>query len=260
MSMASTDDGTEPFLGGVRTEEGEQTGGDDNNEQIEDLKSSLSHVTDVWRAKTGGRPLLAWAEESEYRRAPWRKNLAKTLESTKAHVFIVSLLLVDLIATAVDILKTIHNKSHDLNSCVALVEECACVEHFQRSEEWEITYWIGITILVILLLNVFGLLVSFGISFFFHPGYILDFVVVATALLLEVLLDAETAGLLVVLSIWRIVRVAHGIFEVTDEAWEEDIHKLQEQIQQVQSLRQKDLDLMQEKDRRIAELEAKVFG
>jgi hypothetical protein len=116
-------------------------------------------------------------------------------ESTKAHVFIVSLLVVDLIATAVDILKTIHNKSLDLNSCVALAEECACVDHFQRSEEWEITYWISITILVILLLNVFGLLVSFGISFFFHPGYILDLVVVATALLLEVLLDAETAGL-----------------------------------------------------------------
>jgi hypothetical protein len=53
--------------------------------------------------------------------------------------------------------------------------------------------------------------------------------------------------------------VAHGIFEVTDEAWEEDIHKLQEQIQRVQDDHQKDLQLLQEKSQRIAELEAKVF-
>jgi hypothetical protein len=139
------------------------------------------------------------------------------------------------------------------------VEVCSCVEHFERTEEWKWTYWIGIVILIILLLNVLGLLLAFGFSFFFHPGYVLDLVVVTTALLLEIFLDAETAGLLVILSIWRIVRVAHGIFEVTDEAWEEDIHKLQEQIQRVQDDHQKDLQLLQEKSQRIAELEAKVF-
>jgi hypothetical protein len=254
-SMAAS---KESLLGAVQ-QKGSVHDDYDNDDQIENLKSSLAHVTDVWRSKTGGRPMMAWVQETEYRRAPWRKNLAETLESTWTHCIIVGLLLVDLLATAIDILKTIHDKSADLNSCVSLVEVCSCVEHFERTEEWKLTYWIGIVILIILLLNVLGLLLAFGFSFFFHPGYVLDFVVVTTALLLEIFLDAETAGLLVILSIWRIVRVAHGIFEVTDEAWEEDIHKLQEQIQKVQDDHQKDLQLLQEKSQRIAELEAKVF-
>jgi hypothetical protein len=254
-SMAASD---ESLLGAVQ-QKGSVHDDYDRDDQIENLKSSLAHVTDVWRSKTGGRPMMAWVQESEYRRAPWRKNLAETLESTSTHCIIVGLLLVDLLATAIDILKTIHDKSDDLNSCVSLVEVCSCVEHFERTEEWKWTYWIGIIILIILLLNILGLLLAFGFSFFFHPGYVLDLVVVTTALLLEIFLDAETAGLLVILSIWRIVRVAHGIFEVTDEAWEEDIHKLQDQIQKVQDDHQKDLQVLQEKSQRIAELEAKVF-
>ena len=70
---------------------------------------------------------------------------------------------------------------------------------------------------MILMLDVFALIVANGRSFW-NPLYLLDLVVVSTALVLEILLDADTAGLIIVLTLRRIVRVAHGIFEVTDEA------------------------------------------
>lgn len=235
--------------------------GDDD---LAKLKENLARVTAAWKEKSRGKraPAGRWRGSGQHHidsRAPWRKELAEALESTWTHVVIVTLLLVDLLATAIDILKTIHNKSHDLDACVAMVEACtSCIGHFERSKEWEWTYWLSIVILIVLLVNIAGLFVAFGFSFFIHPGYVLDLVVVATALLLEILLDADTAGLLIILTLWRIVRVAHGIFEVTDEAWEKDMHKLEAQIEAVQSAHDKDQDLLQEKDRRIAELESQL--
>jgi hypothetical protein len=223
--------------------------GDDD---LAKLRENLARVTPAGRWHGSGQHHID-------SRAPWRKELAEVLESTWTHVFIVTLLLVDLLATAIDILKTIHNKSHDLDACVAMVEACtSCIGHFERSKEWEWTYWLSIVILIVLLVNIAGLFVAFGFSFFTHPGYVLDLVVVATALLLEILLDADTAGLLIILTLWRIVRVAHGIFEVTDEAWEKDMHKLEAQIEAVQTAHDKDQGLLQEKERRIAELESQL--
>lgn len=167
----------------------------------------------------------------------------------------------DLTAVAIDILKTIHVKTADLNDCVALVESCtSCLGHFERREEWEWTFWISIVILGLLLLNVFSLILAFGRAFFLHPLYVLDLIVVSAALALEIALHKDTAGVLIVITLWRIVRVAHGIFEVTDEAWEKDIHQLEMQVKSVQSACDKELELLAEKDRRIAELEARLAG
>lgn len=229
-------------------------------DDIANLKTSLAHITDVWRQKTSGKRKPG-KEGAEERRAPWRKELAEALESAYTHLFIVVLLLVDLLATAIDILKTIHNKSHDLDACVAMVESCtSCIGHFERSKEWEWTYWLSIAILIVLLVNIAGLFVAFGLSFFRHPGYVLDLVVVVTALLLEILLDADTAGLLIILTLWRIVRVAHGIFEVTDEAWEKDMKNLEGQIHAVQTAHDQDQELLRQKDSRIHELELQLYG
>jgi hypothetical protein len=139
------------------------------------------------------------------------------------------------------------------------VEMCTtCIGHFERSPEWKFTYWISIVILVILMVNVLALVVANGTAFFRNPLYLLDFVVVSTALGLEIMLDADTAGLIIILTLWRIVRVAHGIFEVTDEAWEKNIHQLESQVKRVQDAYDRDQELLKEKDRRISELEGRL--
>eukprot|EP01018_Ginkgo_biloba_P022727 Gb_08709 [translate_table: standard] len=189
------------------------------------------------------------------KRAPWRNQLGKFLESTPLHAGILTLLLVDLLATSLDILTTMRNKSHDLNNCTALLESCQCVSHFEESKSMEFLHWIGIVILGLLLFNVGGLLLAFGVSFFRHPGYVLDLLVLTTALCLEILLDADTAGLLVILTLWRIVRVAQGIFEVTDEAMEQEIHKLEGQSKALEAENRQMQSLLNEKDRKIAQLE-----
>ncbi|KAL2622743.1 hypothetical protein R1flu_002948 [Riccia fluitans] len=222
------------------------------------LTESFKRVAEEWRKQKKSK-LLHWStstEELTERRSPWRKELGEVLDSTPAHVVIVALLAVDLLATVVDILKTVHNKTNDLSTCIDYVESCACIDHLERTESWEFIYWISISILSILALNIIGLLVSFGRAFFRHPGYVLDLFVVGTALFLEIFLDSDTVGLLIVLTLWRIVRVAHGIFEVTDEAWEKEIEKFKEQLKEADAKHYRDQELLREKDQQITRLSA----
>ncbi|KAH9290767.1 hypothetical protein KI387_034884 [Taxus chinensis] len=211
------------------------------------LEESIERIKNEWNNR---RKVTRWCRQKmqERRRASWRIRLGEFLESTPVHVGTLILLLIDLLATAVDILKTLHNKSHDLNSCTSLLESCHCVDHFERSESLEFLFWVGIVILCLLLLNVGGLLVAFGASFFGHPGYVLDLVVLSTALCLEIFLDAQTAGLLVILTLWRIVRVAHGIFEVTDEAMESEIHNIETQFEALETNNKQMQQLLKDKD------------
>lgn len=220
------------------------------------LRDSIELIKEEWQKR---RKVVRWWQHllpvQGRRRAQWRKRLGEFLESTPIHVGTLILLLIDLLSTAVDLLKTLHNKSRDLNHCTALLESCQCVSEFERSQSIEFLYWVGIVILSLLLLNVGGLLVAFGASFFCHPGYVLDLLVLTTALCLEIFLDAQTAGLLVILNLWRIVRVAHGIFEVTDDAMESEIHNIEVQFEDLQSKNRDMQELLQQKDQRIAELE-----
>lgn len=223
---------------------------------FEGIQDSIELIKEEWQKR---RKVIRWWQHllpvQGRQRAQWRKRLGEFLESTPIHVGTLILLLVDLMSTAVDLLKTLHNKSRDLNHCTALLESCQCVSQFERSQSFEFLYWVGIVILSLLLLNVGGLLVAFGVSFFCHPGYVLDLLVLTTALCLEIFLDAETAGLLVILNLWRIVRVAHGIFEVTDDAMESEVHNIEVQFESLQSKNRDMQELLQQKDQRIAELE-----
>jgi hypothetical protein len=233
-------------------------GSKDDYDNFDELKGSLGRIKQAFKTnQKGSLDFLSGSIEGD-RRAQWLKNLAEKLDSTPAHVFIVSLLLVDLFATAIDILKTIHNKTTDLTSCSALIEDCNCVDHFDKSQSWEFVFWVSISILTVLALNVLLLLVAYGRLFFRHPGYILDAIVIGTALLLEIFLDTDTVGLLVVLTLWRIVRVAHGIFEVTDEAWEKEIDGFEKRLTDAERKHDHDQDLLREKERQIAELELAV--
>ncbi|CAM6100893.1 unnamed protein product [Calypogeia fissa] len=239
----------EKLMGGQNKESNE------NENNFDALKESLGRISEHWNHKQQlAKHFHAGIAENDTR-GQWRKDLAEFLESTPVHVFIVSLLMVDLIATAVDILKTIHNKTSDLDLCTTLLEGCQCVGEFERTESWEFVFWISIVILTVLALNVLLLLLAFGVRFFYHPGYILDAFVVGTALCLEIFLDSETVGLLIILTLWRIVRVAHGIFEVTDEAWEKEISNFKKRLGDAEARHDSDQNLLGEKESRISELE-----
>jgi len=64
------------------------------------------------------------------------------------------------------------------------------------------------------------LIFGYGLEFFTKTLYVIDFIIVTTSLLLDLLIPEDQAvGLLVVLRLWRITRIAHGLFvyEVRDE-------------------------------------------
>ncbi|BFG15582.1 hypothetical protein CerSpe_018560 [Prunus speciosa] len=51
-----------------------------------------------------------------------------------------------------------------------------------------------------------------------HPSYVIDGVVLMGMLVLEPFFGEEGRGLLVVVSLWRVVRVVESAFELSDEA------------------------------------------
>ncbi|KAJ7532568.1 hypothetical protein O6H91_13G009800 [Diphasiastrum complanatum] len=239
-------------------EDEEQQDSSGYQQQVQILKESMARLSHVFQAERTAKRWHRAVSRSSERRAPWRKKLGGSLDSTACHIFVVVLLLVDLLATAVDILKTMHNDTTDLHTCTTFLEACYCVSSFETSKPWEFLHWISVSILSVLLLNVAGLLVAFGGSFFLHPGYVLDLVVVGTAFSFELFLNSDTAGLLIILNLWRIVRVAHGIFEVTDEAWEKEMQKLEDQVRLVEQAYERDQEILNRKDQEILQLKRQL--
>eukprot|EP00850_Spirogloea_muscicola_P000905 SM000003S11150 [mRNA] locus=s3:1218461:1219498:- [translate_table: standard] len=182
------------------------------------------------------------------------------LESKPVHLAIVGLLLVDLCAVVADILQSLHGKAEDLHRCVRYLADCPgqCHGHFHERHHSEAAFYISIAVLSVLAANIAALLVAFGAGFFLHPGFVLDLVVVAVALGLEVSLSTDTAGLLAVLTLWRIVRVAHGIFEVTDETFEAELREVGDKVAAAEAMHCDDLNRLQAQQARITELENQI--
>ncbi|PIA48366.1 hypothetical protein AQUCO_01400759v1, partial [Aquilegia coerulea] len=173
------------------------------------------------------------------KRAPWRIHLAKFLESTPIRVLALLLLLLDLVFTVLDL-------SSSLLSCPSKKNE---------KKENVLYHWGGIAILSVLTMKVLALVVALGSTFFKRPGLIVDGIVISVALLLELLLETKGAGLVVVVSLWRIVRVVESAIELSDEAIEAQIESIVCQFEVLHDENQKLQAQIVEKDKRIAELE-----
>src|SRR5690606_1784557 len=90
--------------------------------------------------------------------------------------------------------------------------------HFIHSFEHTLKM-ISIGILWVFAIEVVLLLIAFDLAFFLHPLYIMDAVIVGVALFIELYLqDVLVASLLIVLRLWRVVRVVHGIIMVGQNA------------------------------------------
>lgn len=98
-----------------------------------------------------------------------------------------------------------------------------------------------------------GLIIAFGWRFFTHVGYILDLVVVPTSLCLE-LFVSDAAGLLVILRLWRLVRVAHGVYESVAKYQAAHHHTQAEREKQLASENLRAEDSLPEDDARTRKL------
>lgn len=105
-----------------------------------------------------------------------------------------------------------------------------------------------------------ALAVALGRSFFGHPGRVVDGVVVIGALVLETWVEGEGGGLLVVVSLWRVVRVVESAFELSDEAIEVQIEGIVCQFGVLTDENKRLRDDVVERDERIAELEEALSG
>ncbi|RVW24261.1 hypothetical protein CK203_047112 [Vitis vinifera] len=214
---------------------------------IESIESSLQNLIKNWqRRQRWQRWKHVFSSRQQdnlghHKRAPWRIHLASFLESTPVHVFSICLLLTDLIFTVLEL-------SSSLLSC--------STKENKKGETWY--HWVGIGILGLLCIKSIALAIALGFSFFWRPGYVVDGAVVIGALFLEAFLEGKGGGLLVVVSLWRVVRVVESVFELSDEAIEAQIEAVLREFEALRGENRRLLEVIGEKDKLIEKLQEEL--
>ena len=192
------------------------------------VESSIQNLIRNWYRRQKWKLFLNPTEEEELNKAKWRTNLSNFLESKPVSGLAIFLLILDLILTTLDL-------SSSLISC-----------HPNKNKlEKDWYHWAGITILSLLSARIVALAAALGGSFFGRLGYVVDGVVLVGALVLEAFLEGKGGGFLVVVSLWRVVRVVESAFELSDEA-------IEAQIEGVLS----EFEVLREENRRLSEMVA----
>lgn len=78
------------------------------------------------------------------------------------------------------------------------------------------------------------------------------------ALFLEAYLEKNGGGLLVVVSLWRVVRVVESAFELSDEAMEAQIEEIVCQFEELKEENKRLMDSVVEKDKQIELLQQEL--
>ncbi|GLT87743.1 hypothetical protein SLE2022_058080 [Rubroshorea leprosula] len=176
-------------------------------------------------------------------RASWRKNLANFLESTPIHIAAISLLLLDLTLTVLQLSSSLHS----------------CTPGTTANNKERVWYhWTGISILSLLCAKTVALVLGLGTAFFRRPVYAVDGAVVVIALLLEVFLESRGGGLVVAMSLWRVVRVVESAFELSDEAIEAQIQEIGCQFEALRNENTKLREIITEQDKIIGMLQEQL--
>ncbi|KAL6000489.1 hypothetical protein ACLOJK_024188 [Asimina triloba] len=228
------------------------------------LESSIKHLLSNWNRRQRLHQLILHRthkpdhdqpqgeqeppQQSRPRKAAWRTRMGGFLESTPAHLFFLSLILFDLVLTVLDL-------SSSLLSCTNHHNTRAAPALYDHDQLALVSHWGGIAILIILLIRTLALAAALGRSFFWRPGPVVDGVVVVGALILEGLVEGRASGLLLVVSLWRVVRVVESAFELSDEAIEAQIQGIICQFQALKDENERLMASISERDARIAELE-----
>ncbi|CAI9117432.1 OLC1v1018828C1 [Oldenlandia corymbosa var. corymbosa] len=214
----------------------------DSSSQIQSLEISLQSLTKSfnrrrkWKAFFDDRRAEN-RDEVEEQRSSWRSQLSDFLNSTEIHIFTIILLFTDIIFTSLEISSSVVPSSSSS----------------PKQEVW--FHWAGIGFMGLLCVRSLFLLIGLGWrSFLRSPGYVLDGLVMLVALILELFLENKGGGLVVVVSLWRIVRVVESAFELSDEAIEAKIELVLQQFQNLKDENASLLEIILEKDLIIEEL------
>ncbi|XP_015887126.3 uncharacterized protein LOC107422218 [Ziziphus jujuba] len=206
------------------------------------LESSVQTLIKNWCRRQKWHKFLNPKEQNHVinnNKSPWRTHLSNFLESTPVRVTVMFLLLLDLIFTTLEL-------SSSLLSCKP--------NNMTKTDKQTWFHWVGISILAIVFSRTAGLALGLGSEFLRRPGYVVDGVVLIGALVLEAFMEKKGGGFLVVVSLWRVVRVIETAFELSDEAIEAQIEGI---ICQFETLREENRRLTEtiaEKDIIISDL------
>jgi hypothetical protein len=167
--------------------------------------------------------------------APWRTRLGHALESHRAHMVVIALVVLDLIAVFGEVMLTNVCGIEREKAEARVAGESDADAHSALLREERIHAWEGglhkfsIALVVVLLVYVAGLLLAFGTRFFGKVWYVLDAVVLIVTLVLEFSLTNDSSGFLPAILSWRVLRILHGFF-VTEESSTSEVVALRERL------------------------------
>ncbi|XP_062104962.1 uncharacterized protein LOC133816531 [Humulus lupulus] len=215
----------------------------------ESLQSSIQNLLKNWRRRQQWKKLF-FAHPNRQNTAPWRKKLTDFLESKQIRCISIFLILVDLILTTLELSST-------LISCDENKHKSNKSSHHSDTDRLgptQLYHWAGITILCLLFSKIVVMAVGLGRAIVRRPGYVVDGVVLAVALVLEIFLEGEGGGFLVVVSLWRVVRVVESAFELSDDAIEAQIKGIVAQFEALREENRRLFEVIEEKDKIIEKL------
>ncbi|XP_027115769.1 uncharacterized protein [Coffea arabica] len=213
-----------------------------SDSQVRNIEISLQNLIKSWNRRQKRRIFVKNGEKQEVSRSSWRAHLSNFLESTYLRIFTIFLLVIDLILTSLELSSSFLS--------------CPKKKNFEAEEVW--FHWVGIAILSLLCVKSLALFVGLGRSFILRPGYVLDCIVVMVALILEAFLERKGGGLVVVVSLWRVLRVVESAFELSDEAIEAQIELIVCQFEALKHENARLMDIIVEKDMIIEKLEEEI--
>ncbi|KAK6914562.1 hypothetical protein RJ641_021883 [Dillenia turbinata] len=216
-----------------------------NSFSIEVAEISIQNLIKSWQRRQKWHHLFNSKGPINTNKAPWRTHLANIIESKFVRIASIVLLLLDLVFTVLELSSSIIS--------------CSCPKKDGKKDIKEIWYhWVGIAILGILSAKTLAQAVALGGAFFGSPAYVIDGAVLVGALILEAYLEKIGGGLIVVASLWRVVRLVESAFELSDEAIEAQIEGV---VCQFELLREENARLMEtivEKDHIIEDLQKEL--
>ncbi|XP_023738980.1 uncharacterized protein LOC111886947 [Lactuca sativa] len=207
------------------------------------IEISIQNLIKSYKTRQKWEFFSGSTKQTSNNKPPWRNHLTSFLESTPVHIIAIILLLADLVMVVLELSKTLVScpKSKRIN---------------KKVDVWY--HWVGIGILVILATKSVALVVGCGRSFFKRPGLVADGVVLIGALVCEVLMERVGVGLIVVVSLWRVLRVVESVFELSDAAIEVQITSILCQFELLNEENEKLRGIVIEKEKIIEELQEEL--
>ncbi|RKP08369.1 hypothetical protein THASP1DRAFT_29826 [Thamnocephalis sphaerospora] len=173
-----------------------------------------------------------------HNREPWRSRLATALESRRAHVFILGLVLLDLALVLIEIIVSLFEKDEDLEHHVL----------------FQVMSFLSLGILWLFVLEIILSVYAFGLHYLTSWAHLLDATIIIASLVAEMVLtgkEREVASLLIALRLWRVVRLIEGVATSVKMRYEQKQAELRRQVEMLEA------ELASEKRERAA-LEARL--